>query len=207
MKTQACQITHLFALGALSIALLTATSAAAQNACNPAPPKGLAKGKPYYVAFVTTTVRDATALNIAQYNAFVNNDIKNLCPVPPLFLAIASTAATSAKENLHLKATPPIYRVDGERVVEHAELLFGGIGLGNPINIDGAGNQSAEINAWTGTNWKDGSTLVNGPLGADPAGIGDPQRTDAEKWVQNGRVTNTTELPLYAISQRLYTAP
>ena len=140
---------------------------------------------------------------INVYNQFVSDQVKNVCPIaPPLFSyrAIASTAAKSAKDNLKLKVTPPVYRVDGKRVVEHAEYLFGGLGLDNPINIDERGAKSNEQAVWTGTNWEDGSTRVDGPLGGDLVGIGDPQSSDAKNWVRIGRLKKDQLAPFYAIS-------
>jgi hypothetical protein len=142
MKTPTCQTVYFIALGVLSTIFLTLCPASGQDACKPAPPAGLKKGDLYYVAFITRNQRNATDKDINKYNQFVFDQAKNVCPTVLLhfsYRAIASTAAKSAKDNLKLKVTPPVYRVDGKRVVEHAEYLFGGLGLDNPVNIDERG--------------------------------------------------------------------
>lgn len=206
MKTPTCQTVYFIALGVLSTLFLTLCPASGQDACKPAPPAGLKKGDLYYVAFITRNQRNATDKDINKYNQFVFDQAKNVCPtvlLPFSYRAIASTAAKSAKDNLKLKVTPPVYRVDGKRVVEHAEYLFGGLGLDNPVNIDERGALSNELTVWTGTNWEDGSTRVDGPLGGDLVGIADPQSSDAKNWVQTGRIMNDQLAPLYAISTLL----
>lgn len=205
MKIRIRQTVSLFALAVLSIPLLTAASAAGQDACNPAPPQGLKKGDLYYVAFVTRNERDAKDTDIDKYNQFVNDQASNACARALFFTyhAVASTAQTSAKNNLQLKVIPPIYRVDGKRVVEHAENLFGGLGLDNPINIDEARNSINGHTTWTGTNWKDGSALGDGALGSGAPGTGDPQQSDQKFWIQRGRTGNDQLAPMYAISDLL----
>jgi hypothetical protein len=91
-------------------------------------PAGLNPGDLYRLVFVTSTGRDATSSDIADYNAFVAtvaNSIPELAALGASWFAIASTSAVDARDNID--ASPPsstgIYRLDGA-------LVFAGTGTG-----------------------------------------------------------------------------
>ena len=67
-------------------------------------PTGLNPGEQYRLAFVTSTTRDATSSNIADYNAFVTataNAVPELAELGITWKAIGSTSAVDAQDNTH----------------------------------------------------------------------------------------------------------
>jgi hypothetical protein len=70
-------------------------------------PTGLNPGDQYRLAFVTSTTRDASSSNIADYNAFVTaaaNSDPLVAALNTGWRAIASTPSTAAEDNTF---TPP----------------------------------------------------------------------------------------------------
>jgi hypothetical protein len=102
-----------------SLILFCATFAVAPLAASAAPitvPSGLNPGDQYRLAFVTSTTRDATSPNIADYNAFVTtaaNSVPELAALGTTWSAIASTVSVSARDNtgtnFFITAGVPIY--------------------------------------------------------------------------------------------------
>jgi hypothetical protein len=119
-------------------------------------PLGLNPGDEYRLVFVTSTTRDATSTNIADYNAFVSaaaNTQQALVALGTSWAAIASTGTVDARDNTGTNPVAtgvPIYLLDGVSLVanDNTDLWDGGII--NPIMITEAG---AALNTlvWTGT--------------------------------------------------------
>jgi hypothetical protein len=87
-------------------------------------PSGLSPGDKYRLAFVTSTTRDATSSDIADYNAFVTavaNTVPALTELGTTWTAIGSTAAVDARDNTNTNPGNaegvPIYLLDGTLLV------------------------------------------------------------------------------------------
>jgi PEP-CTERM motif-containing protein len=129
---------------------------AAQAAPIPTP-VGLSPGQQYRLVFVTSTTRDATSIDIADYNAFVTaaaNTQQALVDLGTTWTAIASTDAVDARDNTgtnpFVATGVPIYLLDGVSLVaiDNADVWDGVIA--NPIMITEAGAALATL-VWTGT--------------------------------------------------------
>src|SRR5262245_48347019 len=120
----------------------------------------LPAGTQYRLAFVTSTTRDATSSNIADYNAFVTtaaNTQSSLVALGTTWTAIASTATVSARTNTNTDPTPagdngvPIYRLDGVKIADHYDDLWDG-DIDATLSVDEAGSAVGISNALTGSN-------------------------------------------------------
>jgi hypothetical protein len=89
----------------LSIFVVTAALVSADTVSQAQPipvPSDLDPGDPYRLAFVTSTARDGTSSNIADYNAFVTgvaNTVTELAALGAGWTAIVSTDAVDAVDN------------------------------------------------------------------------------------------------------------
>ncbi len=86
-------------------------------------PGGLALGEQYRLAFVTSSLGDATSTDIADYNAFVTNAanaVPELVALNTEWFVIGSTSAVSARENTGTIVRPglPIFLLDGLKLVD-----------------------------------------------------------------------------------------
>ena len=94
------------------VAILLATSSLQAGLITVPPipitvPSDLNPGDPYRLAFVTSTTRDATSTNIADYNNFVSgvaNGVTQLAALGTTWKAIGSTSADDARDNTGTKA-------------------------------------------------------------------------------------------------------
>jgi hypothetical protein len=108
-------------------------------------PPCLHPGEQYRLAFVTSTVRDATSPNIADYNAFVTaaaNSVPELAALGTTWKAIGSTSTVDARDNTGTNPNSsvglPIYRLDGGLIASTNQFLWE-IGLRIPLDITEAG--------------------------------------------------------------------
>lgn len=114
--------THHLLCGLLSGLLLLATgNTEAQAGVVVTNPTSLTNGETYRLVFVTSTTRDATSSNIADYNSFVTavaNSNAALFSLGTTWTAVASTVAVSALANTGTDWMPagiqgvPIFRLD-----------------------------------------------------------------------------------------------
>jgi PEP-CTERM motif len=120
-------------------------------------PLGLNPGDEYRLVFVTSTTRDATSTNIADYNAFVSaaaNTQQVLVALGTTWTAIASTGAVDARDNTgtnpFVVTGVPIYLLDGVSLVANDNADLWDAAIANPIMINESG---AALNTlvWTGT--------------------------------------------------------
>jgi len=128
-------------------------------------PTGIAPGEPYRLVFVTSTTRDATATDIATYNAFVTavaNSVPELADLATTWTAIGSTFSVSARDNTNtnplLEFGIPIYNVGDALVATHNADLWDG-SLLNPIVYDENGLIHDTL-VWTGTSYVGGSAVI-----------------------------------------------
>lgn len=150
-----------------SLALACATLLFAPMTASAAPvtvPAGLNPGDHYRLVFVTSTTRDATSSNIADYNTFVNG-VAN-APASPItglatWTAIGSAGSTGAQENTltrpGIDVDCPVYNLAGELVASNYTTLWtvdipyqGLIFLSHAINRTEDGSLSGNFAVWTG---------------------------------------------------------
>ena len=220
-----------FSCVAVAITFLANTAAADFS-----PPAGLNAGDTFHWAFVTSTSRDATSSNIADYNAHVNvaasalpdagNAVNGVSGVSFLrdinWFAIASTPTVDARDNIG-DPLSPIYRFDGVRVANNEADLFDGSSdpLLAPISVTEQG-VSVFDSVWTGTDTAGLAADFSAPswsvgsLGAGAVytvfGL-----SGASDWQWVGMYTPgpsyqgirppTLQFPLYAISEPLTVVP
>ena len=176
-------------------------------------PTDLNPGDHYRLAFVTSTTRDATSTNIADYNSFVAGVAAGqpeLAALGTTWTAIASTATVDARDNTNTNPTlevgVPIYNLGDARIAStNADLWDASIDT--PIQFDETGTAHTLI-AWTGAA-VDGTIAY--PLGASVLGGSTPvfglgYFADHE-WVFWSTASSSTAYSLYAISGMLTVVP
>jgi hypothetical protein len=177
-------------------------------------PTGLNPGDTYRLVFVTSTGRDGTSSNIADYNAFVTasaNSQAALAALVTTWTAIASTATVNARDNTSTVPSGaggslgvPIYRLNGDQVVNSYDDLWDGT-IDTPIAFDEAGNLAVDeflmksVNVWTGSA-SDGTTDPTGALGTLFPQFGVTDFPTSVTWITAGTQTQIFDPRLYAIS-------
>ena len=168
-------------------------------------PTGLSPGDQYRLAFVTSTSRDATSSNIADYNTFVTTDANSVPALAALgttWTAIASTNTINAYDNTSTNpsnaAGVPIYDLGSDLVASNNASLWSGK-LGTPILLDEVGLSYPNL-VWTGTA-TDGSHVIGQALGSagQTTWSGLSNKFDA-RWVSAIIEPQAQEYSLYAIS-------
>jgi hypothetical protein len=135
---------HLLRILSVGCLLLSGTAASAQVTTVPS---GLNCGDQYRLIFVTSTTRDATSVNMADYNAFVTgvaNSQAELAALDTQWYAVGATATTSARTNTGIVAggDVPVFRLDGQVVVNDAFGLWQTVTtqpLLNPVAVNETG--------------------------------------------------------------------
>jgi hypothetical protein len=173
-------------------------------------PPGLNPGDQYRIVFVTSTTRDATSTDIADYNNFVNTAANApgslLAPLGATWSAIASTGG-DAETNIGGPSSLPIYLLDGTLVANGTAVLFNpAIGptiLSAAIRITETGGDYAG-GVWTGTDPGGVPGTPNAWLGSGSGleEMGASGLTDY-RWATINRDVPTDLLPLYGISGTL----
>ena len=127
-------------------------------------PVGLNPGDQYRLVFLTSTTRDATSTDIADYNAFVTaaaNTQQALVDLATTWTAIASTDAVDALDNTgtnpSVTAGVPIYLLDGVSLVANDNADLWDAAIVTPIMITEAGAAISTL-VWTGTTRTSGPT-------------------------------------------------
>lgn len=173
-------------------------------------PTGLNPGEQYRLAFVTSTTRDATSTNIADYNAFVTNAanaVPELVALGTTWTAIGSTLAVSARDNTATNPGVngpgvPIYLLNDTILADdYADLWDSSID--NDLGVDESGTTSSVV-VWTGT-LTDG-TSASSHLGQTAVIYGVSNQSNSN-WIAGGQLVNPTARPLYAISGTLTVVP
>ena len=178
-------------------------------------PTGLNPGDQYRLAFVTSTTRDATSTNIADYNAHVTT----AAGLEPLLVAlgttwtvIGSTRTVDARDNTgtnpNVSTGVPIYLLDGTTKIadNNADLWDGTIDA--RLNRDESGTTvTGGTFVWTGTNTS-GVEFIN-TVGLGNAGGVIEGRTDAtgSLWILWQGSSPGTVKSFYALSDVLTVVP
>lgn len=198
--------------------LLVVGASAAQAQSIITVPTGLSPGDQYRLLFVTSTKRDATSSNIADYNSFVSavaNSVPALASLGTTWKAVASTSTVSALANTGTDWTPagptgvPIFLLNNTKLANDYDNLWNVTGrlLQQPIITEKGVvfNLGAQI-AWTGTSGQPGQQGLSaypGALSFSLGGIhplwGRMTSTD-NLWVDGNTTSPDESLPLYAIS-------
>ncbi len=123
-------------------------------------PTSLSLGDTYRLAFVTSTARDATSTNIADYNTFVTlaaNAVPALASLGTTWTAIGSTATVAARDNTDTVPSTvpggslgvPIFLLNDTKLVDSNDDLWDGSidVLLNRTELDTA----IVAQVWTGT--------------------------------------------------------
>lgn len=183
---------------------LTATAALSAPITVPA---GLNPGDQYRLAFITSTERDATSSDIADYNAFVTtaaNSQTALAALGTTWMAIASTATVDARDNTGTNpssAGVPIYLLDAASTKiadNNADLWDGDIDAALNITETGGLITTPRATVWTGST-QTGEAFAGRTLGAIEPELGSPFSASTS-WVEGYPEPNTFALHFYAIS-------
>jgi hypothetical protein len=162
-------------------------------------PPGLLPGQQYQLAFVTSTFRDATSTNIADYNTFVTGvangaGLNVINGQPVTWTAIASTASVPA--NVNALVVDPVYNLAGLQVATGFTDMWKG-SIDNAINITQTGTLlSASV--WTGTN-SSGFGFANAQLGTATPVAGLSSNVNSG-WVSLGVSASDGVSSFYALS-------
>jgi hypothetical protein len=117
-------------------------------------PTDLNPGDPYVLAFVSSTVRDATSSNIGDYNDFVQGlaETAGIGQAQELtWKAIASTATVDARDNVGNFGNVPVYLLDGTTVIADSFSDLWDGSLDASLDIDEKGMVSGFRDVWTGS--------------------------------------------------------
>jgi hypothetical protein len=186
----------------LAIAVLSMTAPSVVSAPITVP-TGLNVGDQYRLAFLTSTTRNATSSNIADYNAFVTaaaNTQAALTALGTTWTAIASTATVNAIDNT---STPigiggiPIFLMNDTKLVDDYADLWD-VTIDVPLNINEDGLTSAANRVvWTGTNTS--GTATANPLGSSTGTIGDAAFTGGI-WINDTTLSDRFLRQFYGVS-------
>ncbi len=177
-------------------------------------PTDLNPGDKYRLVFVTSTTRDATSTDIAEYNAFVTTlaaAVPELASLGTTWKAIGSTLTVDARDNTdtnpNVATGVPIYGIDDVRVAHDNSDLWDGNILANIGVIEDGSSPIWDPRAWTGTSTI-GTRSLNHELGALGPNVerGAPTETSFW-WIADGDGNKHDQRHLYAISGELTVAP
>ena len=175
-------------------------------------PIGIDAGEQFRLMFVTSTTRDATSINIADYNTFVSTraaaGLTAMQTYANDFTALVSTETVNARTNTLTRATDtdvPIYWVLPSGTVsavakvadDYADLYDGTWdSRGTGRNESGAFVTLSLFQLWTGTN-TDGTTPTTQFMGATGSGA------TARTWRVSASSTHATSDRLVSSSNRI----
>ena len=176
-------------------------------------PTTLNPGEQYRLAFVTSTTRDATSSDIADYDSFVQNAadaVPQLLSLGATWKAVGSTATVEARDNTDTNPDDstgvPIFLLNDTKLADdNADLWDGSIDVN--FDVTEMGTQIGDINVWTGTFFT-GQRLTTAFLGGvGNVGSGRSGFTSSF-WVRvNEFPSGDFDHPLYAISSVLTAVP
>lgn len=197
MKTKSTPKNALY--GLISGLLLMTAGTSETYATGITTPTGLNPGDHYRLVFITSTTRDATSSNIADYNNFVTgvaNSNPTLLSLGTTWTAIASTNTVSALANTGTDWRPagiqgvPIFLLNNTLLATDYDQLWNA--TGNHLaafNINENGNFYSGPRPLTGTSGQAGVMGLPGPYGGGGYGLGSNLGT-----VLNGNYSATNAL-------------
>ncbi len=183
----------------------------ANGGINPSTGIAWKRGDPYRLIFISSTSRDATSSDIADYNTHIQNAANSAGLGAVNWYAIGSTNTIDARDNTfttNLDTDGAIFLMNGSEVVANnlADLWDGAVDT--RIDNDENGNVSSISTpiwtswtaVWTGTN-NDG-TATSRYLGASNVQLG-LAKAELNFWENRSQASNSTNLPFYGISEVL----
>jgi hypothetical protein len=174
-------------------------------------PTGLNPGDTYRIIFVTSTMRDGSSANIADYNSFVTDAANldaGLAGLGTTWTALASTATVNVLVNAGLSAgdsTTPFYNTVGNLIAIGVTVpitgLYGGFSTAHtsPIFSETGEVPPGSLDVWTGTRGDAATGRTLGDTSFAIALVGQYAST-ANTWTIGGTDAQTTSLHLYGIS-------
>ena len=184
------------AVAATALAALLAFPLTGAGAPPIAIPTGLNPGDTYRLAFVTSSARDATSSDIADYNNFVSADANSQAALAALgttWTAITSTETVDARDNTNTAPSSvaggsvgvPIFLMNDTRLADSYDDLWDGT-IDNPLDVTASGGTLfGGAFVWTRTSASGegiSSVSISGP--GSHSFVGRPFQTDAG-WMFN----------------------
>ena len=196
------------ALLCVPLLALLATGAAAQTVVPgdwPLKPSGLSAGDQFRLMFITSTTRDATSSNIADYNSFVQTRAAaghtSIRSYSAQFHALGSTATVDARDNTSTTGTGvPIYWLGGAKAADDYPDFYDGSWDSAAVRNESGGTVGTTISYWTGSD-PDGTEGFIGGVFSAALGATFVRRGDAVGFsssASNGSPSDTN--PLLALS-------
>jgi hypothetical protein len=172
-------------------------------------PTDLNPGDPYRLAFVSSTVRDATSVIIADYDNHVSSAVgavTELAALSTTWQAIGSTPTVDAVTHIGNFGVP-IYNLQSTRIGNNEADLFDG-SLLSPISVDENGTLPADFFVWTGSTPAGLGNITNTELGGSSgSSIRGRSNQSGPPWIFSDGSVSTNEHHLYAISAVLTVPP
>ena len=183
-------------------------------------PSGLSFGDRFRLLFVSSTKRNATSADIADYNSFVQTRAagghSEIAGFASGFRAVASTAVVDARDNSNTnpgvdQAGVPIYWLGGAKVADDYADFYDGDWdslaavdeSGNTVNVDNSDDILKTNGIWTGS-YDNGTGRPGRQLGSDYPRIADLSSRDSTSTpfslLIGGDRPNTNARYLYALS-------
>ncbi|MDE0497177.1 MAG: hypothetical protein OXH86_07475, partial [Acidimicrobiaceae bacterium] len=167
-------------------------------------PAGLSEGDTFRLLFITSTTRNASSSNIADYNTLVQNTVKtghtaisDACG--NLFTAVASTSAVDARANTDTESTDTdasIWWLGGNKAADNYADFYDG-GWDDYGRRSESGTSRAQSPVWTGSN-ADGTKHTSEHMGAGSARVGQPQ--SGRNPMNSNSYAKAVSWPLYGLS-------
>ena len=176
-------------------------------------PDGLGPGDSFRLLFATSTTRDASSTDIADYNTHVQNAAAAghaaIQAYGAGFTVVGSTAATDARDNTATTYTDddkglPIHWLGGSQVADDYEDFYDGTWDDEANAKDESGDARSLSDAtrpWTGSN-HNGTAISSASLGDSFVKYGWPNSTGGRGPLSTnvGSFANTDTRPFYALS-------
>ena len=207
------------ALLCVPLLALLATGAAAQTVVPddwPLKPSGLSAGDQFRLMFVTSTTRDASSTDIADYNSFVQGRAAaghtSIQSYSAQFRALGSTATVDARDNASTTGTGvPIYWLGGAKIADSYTDFYDGnwdSAMGDGRNESGGSASSVSV-VFVGSEdngTKDSNNFTLGST-ADFVRVSNP-RTPSQGLRNGGALAETSETHrFYGLSPVFEVAP
>ena len=143
-------------------------------------PEGKNTGDKFRLLFVSSTKRNASSTDIADYNSFVQaraaNGHADIQRYSAGFRAVGSTQTVNARANTCTQSSDTdaaVYWINGAKVADNYADLYDGSWDSDADRLESGNEHTGTFGdafIWTGTN-SDGTTDTNGYLGNDAPGV------------------------------------
>ncbi len=167
-------------------------------------PSGLGAGDQFRLLIVTATTRDASSIDISDYDSHVQTAVAaghaGIQSHSSQFKVLASTASVAARDHTETTYTSadkgvPIYWLGGAKAADEYEDFYDG-SWDSYVFRDQTGNEASLLRVWTGTN-NDGTAASNFLGSTD--GVGAGTKTSGKHFVNSVLFPGITH-PFYGLS-------